>query len=108
MPFIAVKTAVRGPRSVANQDSQSRTTHCVRTKVAIAKHRARIRVSRMYLILLYFMVPQRGLLGASRLAPSGSACGRSNWLRQFVEPAFCLSGVRIGRVVSSAPSTVAQ
>jgi hypothetical protein len=40
------------------------------------------------------MVPQRGLLGAARLAPSGPPFGRSNWLRQFVEPAFCLSGVR--------------
>ena len=29
--------------------------------------------------------------------PSGRRPGRrSNWLRQFVEPAFCLSGVRIG------------
>jgi hypothetical protein len=32
---------------------------------------------------------------ALRASPSGSACGRSNWLRQFVEPSFCLSGVRM-------------
>ncbi len=43
------------------------------------------------------VVPQRGLLGAARLAPSGSPCGRSNRLRRFVEPACCLSGVRMER-----------
>jgi hypothetical protein len=53
------------------------------------------------------MVPQRGLFGAARLTPSGSPCGRSNWLRQFVEPAFCPSGVRIESVGHSDPNTVA-
>jgi HipA N-terminal domain len=44
---------------------------------------------------------------ALRASPCGSACGRSNWLRQFVEPAFCLSGVRIGSVEPSGPGSFA-
>jgi hypothetical protein len=35
-----------------------------------------------------------GLLGAARLAPSGSPCGRSPPLRGVVEPSFSLSWVR--------------
>jgi hypothetical protein len=50
------------------EHSQSRPTHCAGTKVATAKRRARTLASRMCLILLTFMVPQRGLLGAARLA----------------------------------------
>ncbi len=48
-------------------------------------------------------MPQRGLLGAARLTPSASPYGRSNWLRQFVEPACCPSGVRIATEKPSVP-----
>lgn len=54
------------------------------------------------------LVPQRGLLGAARLAPSGAHCVRSNRLRRFVEPAFRLSGVRIGCVDRHLPHDVAK
>ncbi len=41
------------------------------------------------------LAPRDGLLGAARLAPSGSPCGRSTSLRDVVEPTCCLSAVRI-------------
>jgi hypothetical protein len=38
------------------------------------------------------MVPAEGLLGATRLAPPGSPCGRSTSLRDVVEPGLFYVG----------------
>src|SRR5882757_420981 len=51
-------------------------------------------VSRMCLILLFFWCRKEDY-SALRASPFGSPFGRSKWLRHFVEPTFCLSGVRM-------------
>jgi hypothetical protein len=49
------------------------------------------------------LAPRDGLLGAARLAPSGSPCGRSPPLRGVVEPGLFMSAVRMGGVERFAP-----
>jgi hypothetical protein len=77
------------------EDSQSRPRHCAVTKVAKAKS-SRQNINGMYVLeIMDKKWCRKEDYSALRASPFGSACGRSNWLRQFVEPAFCLSGVRI-------------
>jgi hypothetical protein len=60
------------------------------------------------MILFIFFCCHKEDYSALRASPFGSACRRSNWLRQFVEPAFCLSGVRIRRAEQPSPRNVVQ
>jgi hypothetical protein len=85
------------------KNSQSRPTHCAWYKSRYSETTCEnTRVTYVF-DFITFLVPQRGLFGAARLTPLGSACGRSNRLRRFVEPACFLSGVRIERVEHSVP-----
>src|SRR6202034_1982622 len=53
-------------------------------------------------------LPAEGLLGAARLAPSGSPFGRSTSLRDVVEPVLFMSGVRIDAVKRPMRGRVVQ
>jgi hypothetical protein len=106
LPHDLLRTMQRHPQRLPS--AQSRPTHGAGTKVATATPSCQDRDGSYIFDLANFFWCAKRITRRCAPRPCGGALRALNFAcGEVVEPAFCLSGVRIGRVAPSGPRIVA-